>query len=59
MSWARLARMLVSALEWLVTGVFYGPGWVTGRIWFCIIKAVKWAGSSIAEGFTAGAHPPE
>jgi len=51
--------MLVSALEWLVTGVFYGPGWVTGRIWFCIIKAVKWAGSSIAEGFTAGAHPPE
>jgi hypothetical protein len=41
-------------LLWLVTGVFHGPGWVAGRVWFCI----AWAGCAVAEGFTAGANPP-
>jgi hypothetical protein len=43
---------LTGWLLWLVTGVFYGPAWAAGRLWFCI----RWAGSSIAEGFTAGSH---
>jgi hypothetical protein len=34
----------------LVTGVFYWPAWVAGRLLFCIV----WAGMSIAEGFTDG-----
>jgi hypothetical protein len=42
-----------AALLWLVTGVFHGPGWVTGRLWFCIV----WAGCAIVEGWTAGRWP--
>ena len=48
---ARQARAGL-VLLWLVTGVFYVPGWVAGRVWFCI----AWAGYAIADGFTAGAH---
>lgn len=47
---ARQAR-LGAVLLWLVTGVFYAPGWLAGKLWFC----VAWAGCAIAEGFTAGA----
>ena len=43
-----------AVLLWLVTGVFYLPGWLAGRVWFCI----AWAGYAIADGFTAGAHRP-
>ena len=43
-----------AVLLWLVTGVFYVPGWLAGQVWFCI----AWAGCAIAEGFTAGAHRP-
>jgi hypothetical protein len=40
-------------LLWLVTGVFYAPGYLAGRVWFCI----AWAGCAVADGFTAGARP--
>lgn len=40
-------------LLWLVTGVFYGPGYLAGRVWFCI----AWAGCAVADGFAAGARP--
>lgn len=39
----------------LVTGVFYWPAWVAGRLLFCIV----WAGGAIAEGFTDGARRNE
>ena len=52
---ARARQVKVSAvLLWLVTGVFYLPGWIAGQVWFCI----AWAGYAIADGFTAGAHRP-
>jgi hypothetical protein len=51
---ARARTVKVSVvLLWLVTGVFYAPGWVAGRVWFCI----AWAGCAVADGFTAGARP--
>jgi hypothetical protein len=53
----RAGLAVLAALVWLVTGVVYGPSWLAGRLWFCIIKACRWARSASAEGFTAGAHP--
>jgi hypothetical protein len=49
---ARTVRLSV-VLLWLVTGVFYAPGYLAGRVWFCI----AWAGCAVADGFTAGARP--
>lgn len=48
---ARQAKFSV-VLVAVLTGVFYGPGWVLGRVWFCI----AWAGCAIAEGFSSGAR---
>jgi hypothetical protein len=47
---ARQARP-AAVLVWLLSGVFYVPGWAAGKLWFC----VAWAGCAIAEGFIAGA----
>ena len=49
LSWSRAVLIV------LVTGVFYWPAWVAGRLLFCIV----WAGGAIAEGFTDGARRNE
>jgi len=49
---ARARRVRFSAvLVAVLTGVFYVPGWLAGKLWFCI----AWAGCAVAEGFTDGA----